>query len=241
MKSLSIVIPMLNEVDLVENALVGLHSLLKEFKVEGFPIDVIIVDAGSGDGSAEAASKMAGEFGWKFKSQALSSPSIGKTIQLSFDLSESEYVLILPVDCQLSLECLSLLKEFDSDYGGFFKNYSPATLLLNIYGFLQNYIRTLALKNVVWTNGIIVKREFLDEENVFCTEGFMEDVLFSDNLKRRTSSFKVMKTPVRVSSRLYFAKTPIVRVLINGFIMSLFRAGFKDPKKLRRIYRFARD
>lgn len=237
MNSLSIIVPVLNEQKILENSLNKLKTVVTNLDILEFWIDVVISDGGSRDGSREIAEKFANANDWKFVTRSLKRPSVAKTVKLGLDMVESDYVMVLPIDCELTIDCLSELRHLECDYGGFRKKYRPSTFALKLYAHAQNIIRTLCFKNLVWTNVIFAKRECWCEPDIFVVGTFLEDVLFSDNLKRKKKDFLMAHAVVYVSSRRYFEKNPILRVLLNGLIMLLFRLGIKDEGLLKKIYK----
>ena len=238
---LSIIVPVLNEEKIIKDSLKMLSSSIDAFKTSTdiFEIEVIISDAGSEDFSIEIVKDFCKERkDFRLCEGQILQPSIGKTVKQGIDESLFSYVLILPVDCRVSSANFTMLKKFiDSkkSYGGFSKYYFNKSLLMKIYAILQNLVRTKFLSHYVWTNGIVLQKMVLNKVPI-PTDGFMEDVVFSDRLKQE---FKhtYMNCPILVDSRLYDQKGPFSRMIINLIIMIFFRLGCKNKHFLKAIYK----
>ena len=235
--NLSILIPVLNEVTFIEKASKKLYKTLYEFEGR-LNYEVVLVDGGSGDGTEKKIAKITKEYGWVKVFHSLKKPSILKTILGGVPYCRGEYTLILPIDCELSsLAFKSLEKallEKKMDYGAFKKRYSPTTLLMSGYAWLQNTIRTKGLKNIVWTNGLFLRTKFLSDQSIMDPVGFLEDVYLSDALKKKT--FLFIDSPILVSTRRYEQRARLLRVLQNGLILLLFRSGVKNLLFLKKLY-----
>ncbi|MDA9189601.1 glycosyltransferase [bacterium] len=236
---IDIIIPILNEQKILPSSLKRLLEL-QDFAVKN-TIKIIIVDGGSADDSYELITKYCETYNNFFCDQEkIKNPSIIRTLNIAKNLSTANTILILPIDCYLSLESLKIvinsLALQDYDYGGLAKKYAPNGPILSLYCKIQNLIRTSLLKNLVWTNCIFLKRDIFFDPEVFIDHGFMEDVYLSDKLKKEKFKFKYINTKLEVSSRRYIQDSPYKRILINLIVIFLFRIGLKSPSKLKKIY-----
>ncbi len=223
---LTLLIPVLNEIQLIEES-------LHRWKLPEGNWEVLVVDAGSRDGTREKAREICETFGWKFVPAALGKPSIGATVEAGLKEATGERVLVLPCDCFLSARALEVwrkMAEQGAICGGFSKRYSPSHAVLSIYAYLQNLIRTRWLRHLVWTNGIYFPRE-----TKIPTLGFLEDVLLSDHL-RKNPGWRFIPLPIQVSARRYYPKKILRRMLVNFSILTFFRLGYRDFAKLKRLY-----
>jgi glycosyltransferase involved in cell wall biosynthesis len=242
---LCILIPVLNEVKLIDNAL---EQLSKQIDSQ---IQVVVSDPGSTDGSIEKIEQITqNRSQWMFINSHICAPSIAKTVVQAIPLVQAPLCLILPIDCsmtQINLkEFIEQSRAADADYGCFYKTYHHTSYLLRPYAGIQNLFRTRWLKNMVWTNGIWLKTSILKNPRTWSTPGFLEDVILSDHLKKYKA--KIYSSPIRVSARLYQRDRIIKRIVINAFIISLYRLslwmnclpGMKQwptIEELRKLYR----
>ena len=233
---LTIIVPVLNEREIIKESLIGLASSLKGCH-RCDQCEVVVVDAGSTDGTDCVARAYCEVRGWCFTGGRLTDPSIGKTIQLGLMQASGDYVLLLPCDCRISSagmrELMEACSQQGQDYGGFYKVYVPDSFGLRVYASLQNLLRTALLKNLVWTNGIWFRRSLVKAEKLPCG-GFLEDVQLSDLLKRQFQ-IQLLSAPIEVSARRYTAGS-LRRILINLVVIGLYRVGFRDVRRLRRFY-----
>ncbi len=235
---LSFIIPILNEEDIILDALNNLEAALNTSKFKSHEVKVLICDGGSTDNSLEIVTKYClenSQFSLHF--ETLSPPSIGKTVSIGLSHFTGEYLLILPIDCLISTISINALKNIiDNKHyecGGFSKIYSPKRIYF--YELLQNIVRAKILKNLVWTNGIWLKRELVSKVNFTNEAGFLEDVILSDQLKK--FQFYLLPEHITVSARNYLQSKPIFRIFLNLFIILSFRAGNKDLKQLKSLYK----
>ncbi len=236
MIKLSIVIPVYNELDLLKKKLTFLFDLKKYYSDK---VEIIIFDSNSSDGSNEVLNYIRKQelarikyFNSDFSSE---SRSIGRALAQATQYSLGEITLVLPVDVDLSLNAIVYLISTDSNkilWGCFYKKYSGAGILMSIYSNIQNIIHTLVLKQAVWTNVIFFRTELRVKIPV-C--GFLEDVIFSDNLNQIAKP-SICKIPVLVSARKYLNDGEWRRIIDNGIIIFLFRLGYSNFDKLKKYY-----
>ncbi len=229
MELLTIIIPVFNEEKVLPKAL-ELLSFLKSS-------EIIFVDSGSSDSSVSLIEDFIGEksCGWRVVKESFDSPSIGKAVSKGVNLAETEYVLILPVDCFLSINAFKELGYYlkrGFSWGGFEKVYTSKTLLKGLYASLQNVIRTRLFRNLVWTNGFFGKRRLL--ETNLSTKGFLEDVELSDRLKKESLPI-ILAEKIEVSDRKYQGRV-LKRIFLNLSILFLYRLKLKSVEELRELY-----
>src|SRR5687768_16395051 len=97
---ISIVVPVLNENNLVSNRLAELATSLQSFEKSSW--EVIVSDAGSTDGSTALIGDACRRHGFFPIYGDIPNPSIGKTVVQGLERSAGDLVLILPIDAALS-------------------------------------------------------------------------------------------------------------------------------------------
>ncbi|MGE3975325.1 MAG: glycosyltransferase [Bdellovibrionales bacterium] len=235
----SIVVPILNEVNLVSTCLGYLQSTLADLSRRKIgQWEVVVSDAGSTDGTVKLINKFMTKENWKFEKSNISHPSIGKTIKQGIHVATGDYIWILPVDTRLQIDAFVDLWEIVShdhaDYIAFPKLYAPSTTLLKLYQFLQNTIRLKLLKHVVWTNGIVLSKRIFESYDV-PTVGFMEDVIWSDQLRKKIPLL-ILTHPIEVSTRRYHPSGILRQIFVNFIVMLLYRIRLVKPQNLKTIY-----
>lgn len=227
----SLVIPVLNELPLLEGALESLHAALGQ--APG-PWEVVISDAGSRDGSVDRLRQMVAQKLWRLVEENFPAPSVGKTVASGVAAARGEVIVVLPIDTRLSEAALGELRrslESGVSCGGFPKRYVPSTALLACYAKAQNFFRSRLRRHLVWTNAIFARRAILQVS----TGGFLEDVELSDRL-RDQQGWRLMSQPVEVSARRYYPDRSVGRICLNGLILVLHRLRLARPQTLKRIY-----
>jgi hypothetical protein len=146
-------------------------------------------------------------------------------------------VLILPIDATLDTDSLRELASAalsGAFWGGFQKAYQPQTGLLRLYAWLQNAVR-LSRGHLVWTNGIFFIYSKTDLDKIpIC--GFLEDVMFSDEMRKKAAP-KILKGPILVSSRRYYPDRIFARICVNLLIIFLHRSRLVGIARLQRLYK----
>src|SRR4051812_26561531 len=104
---ISLIVPMLNEREIVEVTLGSLAHLVAELTG---PWEVIIVDAGSKDGTREIAEGVCARHGWRFCDAAGATRSVGGTVSAGAAVARGEILLVLPADTSVGMEGLRELR-----------------------------------------------------------------------------------------------------------------------------------
>lgn len=238
---LTIVIPVFNESQMINECLARLQTLLPPARQSGpEDFEIIFSDPGSTDGSIDEIHAALLPSAVRSVTLRLKHPSVGRTVKLGLEQARGEYVLVLPCDVGLERSALSelieALRRSQPAWGAFPKRYEPTTLFLNVYLWLQNFVRLRILKNAVWTNGFFFRRNLIQEVG-WPDADFMEDVMLCDRLKLSGKPM-LLKSRLTVSSRRYYPRRSSRRILVNWLIITLFRLGYQDLKRLKAIYVF---
>lgn len=236
---LSIAIPFYNEGEILNKSLLHLANELSQFDE---PIEVFLCHSGSVDSSNSIAQNFINEQSknnvtWNFI-DSKKRLSCGQSSSRVASLFKGQWLLVLPVDCMIDrrhLEALLNLSHTEG-WGGFEKIYEPSSFLLKNLEQLLNTIRSRWLHHLVWTNGIFISNS-LYKKHPIPTPGFMEDVIWSNRLRRSHYPFHLLRPPITASSRRY-QKNGISRTILrNVLIMILFRLKLLSIQRLEKLYR----
>jgi glycosyltransferase involved in cell wall biosynthesis len=229
-KSLSIIIPILNEEEQLPVFFNSIDQLARLYT----DIEWIFVDGGSEDRSIELIQSFVLKAKMDLIIKRFQSPSIAKGVRAGLDYCLASTVLVLPVDCHIKRVHLDLiLGEVDSlVWGGFYKSYTSTNWYYRLYAYLQNLMLTRFGQNIVWTNLLIAKKTLWQQH--LEVMGFLEDVFFCDKLKAHAPGC-LFKKSVKVSNRRYQGHF-FTRIRKNLVIMILYRLGFTDIDRLKKIY-----
>jgi glycosyltransferase involved in cell wall biosynthesis len=229
MNNLTIIIPLLNE-----------DKHLKSFLniIDTYPngMKFLFCDCGSTDNTLNILKSLNTAKNIDIYTEKVPNPSISKTISIAKQHITTPFCMIHPIDanCSSALKDIDTILKKDLSYILFYKKYVPNHYLLRLQEFLLNNIRVKIFKSFVWTNCPIFKTEIYKEILQF-NEGFLEDVLISDFLKKTYSPY-ISKQHVLISSRKYFKDGHNKRFLGNALIMLLFRFKLKSVKDLKKMY-----
>ncbi|MCX7793319.1 MAG: TIGR04283 family arsenosugar biosynthesis glycosyltransferase [Thermodesulfovibrionales bacterium] len=220
---LSVIIPALNE----ENFIIRCIESAKTLN----PSEIIVVDAGSSDKTAELAER---EGALVIKS----SPGRGIQLMKGALASEGEILMFLHADSIIS-EPLDIKSYINNGFsGGFLRlKFDYHTLSLRLVEFFAN-LRAKLLNLPYGDQAIFVRRDIFYEIGGFRDYPFLEDIDFVMRLRKR-GRLASIPVPVIVSSRRLlkgYPLSPIFVSLRNVMIVMLFLMGF-SPFKLKRLYK----
>ncbi len=119
--------------------------------------------------------------------------------------------------------------------GGFKKSYNPSSWILRGYIYLLNQLYLTGMHCLVGTNAIFVTRAIFERMNGFPEAAFLEDMMFSECLKKQ-GRIAIIDHPVIVSSRKYFKNGVIRQIWRNVRVVLGYKFLHESPVKLRAIY-----
>jgi|CXWL01.1.fsa_nt_gi rSAM/selenodomain-associated transferase 2 len=224
--TVAIIIPVLNERMFIIEALQRVSCLGAD--------EIIVVDGNSIDGTYESVKE---RFPYV---RCLKMACANRALQMNAGAKEalSDILVFFHADSRLPVHSINNIQSImKKGYvgGGFMKKYEPANVILNIYGFLINYIYLGLYKNLVGSNAIFIRRDLFESLKGFPEVNFMEDVLFAKILKE-AGRLSVIDEPVIVSSRRYQKNGVLKQIVRNVRIMFDYQYLQRDPQELRKVY-----
>lgn len=222
---ISVVIPVLNEALQIDDALAALES-------QATPHEVIVVDGGSGDRTAEFAAR---------RGVRVLQAAAGRGAQMNAGagVASGDILLFLHADTRLPAGGLAAVAaavdELGAGSGGFLKQYQGGNALLTAVGAVLNGVRTRWFRALVGTQAMFVRRDLFESLDGFREWAFLEDVDLSDRLRRGPQPVAVIPLAVRASARRYTQRGTVHQILVNAIVLSLFRLGV-GPERLARLY-----
>lgn len=217
-----VVVPIINEANIIPQALTGLSWLPKN--------QIIFVDGGSSDGSAALLS----ERGYKcVQSEA------GRAVQMNYgaNISKSDIVVFLHIDTSFnSSNFLNIKKAYKQGYlsGRFNVKLSNNDIRYRIISFFIN-IRSRLTKISTGDQIIFVRRDVFNLIGGYEQIPLMEDVALSRQL-RRLGCVACLKDTVITSSRRWQARGIVSTVILMWKLRLLYWLGV-DVNKLSKMYR----
>lgn len=217
----SIIIPTLNEGPSIAEAVRRAREL--------GPAEVIVVDGGSDDGTAQNAAQA---------DRVLLAPR-GRGTQQNAGASAScgEVLLFLHADCWLepgSLEAVFAALEDARCVGGCFRQAIAAEG--RKYRWLEwgNALRVRLWTLAYGDQGIFVRRSVFERLGGFPPLAMMEDLFFMKRL-RHEGKFALLDTRLHVSPRRWEQQGVVRQTARNWFLTGLAQAGV-SPDRLVRLY-----
>ncbi len=224
--TVSIIVPIANERELIADALKHFLSLGAD--------ELIVVDGGSTDGTHQ---QMEDKFpGIPFFQTAY--PNRAMQMNLGAFESTGDVLLFLHVDMRLPQVAVVCIREKIRDgfvAGGFTKRYVPSNCWLRTYAACLNTIYLRWMHCLVGTNAMFVKKSVFDVLHGFAETAFLEDVSFSDCVKK-LGRLAIIRGPVSVSSRRYLQNGIAKQIIRNGRILLGYKVFREDPEDLGMIY-----
>ncbi len=224
---LSIVIPVLNEQGMLEQKLLKLKILTRQFETQ---IDVIFVDGGSQDQSIE----LIREHGF----HCISSKS-GRACQMNAgaELAHAEYILFLHVDTDLPEDFNIVINQIKNckPLWGFFKlRLSNNKKIFRLLAFLIN-LRSALTSVSTGDQGQFFQRLAFMQSGGFLTLPLMEDIEIAKRFRKKTKPLVIgekMESSARRWEQAGIAKT----VVLMWSLRFAYWLGV-DPEILARFYR----
>lgn len=226
-QKISIILPVLNERELIEGCLEHLLSLK--------PDEIIVADGGSSDGTAEWLRDC------ELPVQVIQTPP-GRARQMNAGAvqAKSEILLFAHADLIFPADALARIRnalEQGREYGGFFKKYRPESFLMKLYRWSLNHLYLNFFKRLVGSNGLFMNRSFYHKIGGFPNVPFMEDLELMREALRHASPTIISDSSVLVSSRRYQQKGSLRQMVRNGLILFQYTFLKKSPQELEDIYR----
>lgn len=225
---ISIIIPTLNEETHLERLLVQLSKYATDVSHE-----LIVVDAHSIDRTREIAQKYCDHI-------LISAPGRGGQLNRGASVATGEILWFLHADTQISLDCIPKLLHRVSEgaRGGCFRlQFSDPHWSYRMIAWGSN-LRAEYLKSFYGDQGIFVERELFWSLGGFREIPIMEDLEFSQRL-RKAASVSLVDATLDTSPRRF--QKGILRTLL---LMQSLKFAFHlkvDPKVLAKWYRAVKD
>jgi len=219
---ISVIIPVINEASLIEQAIASSWASGVD--------QVIVVDGGSTDGTAERASQQ--ECDW-----LRSEP--GRAIQQNAGaaVADGDLLLFLHVDTVLPVNAAEQLRNAvhgTSGYGGFRQRIAHPGRL---FRWLEagNAWRIQRCGMVYGDQGLFLTRATWQELGPFPEEPLMEDYILSRRLKKRLRPI-LLPGPLQVDPRRWVRHGVVRQTVRNRLIAAAYLAGV-TPTRLASYYR----
>jgi rSAM/selenodomain-associated transferase 2/rSAM/selenodomain-associated transferase 1 len=224
--SLSVIIPALNES-------AQIHAAIQSAR-KGFPLEVIVVDGGSGDGTVQVASKAG--------ATVIQSPR-GRAVQMNVGAGVSRgcYILFLHADTRLPdgypVHIRKILN--DSAVGGAFRfgiaqPFSGRRLVEWMTNFRARYFLM-----PYGDQAIFVRRQDFIDMGGYKPMPIMEDYDFIKRLRRK-GRIAIADATAMTSGRRWLLLGALRTTLINQLVIAGYHCGVA-PEKLRKFYRNAKN
>jgi rSAM/selenodomain-associated transferase 2 len=218
----SVIIPTLNEVGIIESSLKDLLSHSGDF-------EVIVADGDSSDGTLDLISQFP-----EVKLVA-SLRGRGKQMNAGAKVASGDIFLFLHADTSLPPHAFSTIEETMSQArvvgGCFYLSFGRRSPLLSLYSLFSR------INHILFTYGD--QGLFLDSKTFWALGGFgdipiMEDVEIQRRL-RRMGRFVKIAEPTVTSARRYIKYGIMRQQILNALLVFLYHLGF-SPHLLKRFY-----
>ena len=221
--SVSIIIPILNEENIIERLIKNLNKLEGEF-------EVIFSDGGSSDKTVNIIENISN---YKIVHSAK-----GRAKQLNNGVKESKYDILffLHSDSIIEKDVLIKIEKFikNNNKAGCLKiKFDSKKILMHICGFFSNL--RVKLRHIAFGDqGIFIEKKLFNDIGMFDDIALMEDYKLSIKLKK-VSPIKFIDSYI-ISSARRFEKNGIIRTMFYmQKLQYMFRNG-EDIEKIANIY-----
>lgn len=221
----SIVLPILNEAEQVSNRLQALTELLKRAAANTY--EIIVVDGGSEDNSAELACE--------FADQVINSAR-GRALQMNAGaaMARGDVLLFLHADTLLPERALDFINSKVPAWGWFNVRLSGENMLFRIIETMMN-LRSRLSRVATGDQAMFVRRELFNTIGGFPQIALMEDIALS-KLLRKQARPTIISQPVITSSRRWQQHGIIKTVLLMWWLRLLYFMGVSPARLVRSYY-----
>lgn len=222
--SISIIIPLYNEIDIIDK----LIENLKQFKDS---CEIIFVDGGSSDGTDELIKKT---------HRLVYSPKKGRANQMNYGASKSkgQILLFLHADSILSSDAIDHIDQTISSgnkVGCFKIKFNSRNIFMKICGRMSNL--RVSIRNIAFGDqGIFISRDYFYELGGFPAIPLMEDYKLSMNIKADGQKIALAKTKIITSERRFVETGRLKAMAKMQKLQYMYRRG-KDIEVIANLYK----
>jgi rSAM/selenodomain-associated transferase 2 len=219
----SIIVPVFNEAPLI-------RSFLRHLRERAGGAEMIVVDGGSTDGTAELAQGFCDQL-------VVSEPGRAKQMNAGARAVRGDILWFVHVDAEVPWGCLAEIERIMDDpkvAGGFFRIRLAQNLVYRLTDSFAHYAG-IVLRMRCGDHGIFCRRTVFVDVGGFPEVPLMEDVEFFRRLQRR-GRVTCSQKRILASPRRYETIGPVRLTLAYGFIAALYVLGI-PLKKLASIYK----
>ncbi|MEH6588282.1 MAG: TIGR04283 family arsenosugar biosynthesis glycosyltransferase [Halioglobus sp.] len=217
----SFVIPTLNEA-------AGILQLLADLRARFPDAQLIVVDGGSSDGTADLATPLC---------DILINSAAGRALQMNRGALEAsgQYILFLHADSQPSVDADTLQRYLaDTPAWGFCRvRIDGDSAVFRMISFFMNW-RSRLTRVATGDQMLFIHRDLLQRAGGFDEIPLMEDVAFSKRL-RALASPRLIAEPVTTSSRRW-QEAGVLRTILQMWCLRLAYFLGVSPRRLWRYY-----
>lgn len=190
--NISLVIFCYNELGSIEPLILASSGILKTISSK---YEILVVDDGSTDGTAQAAQEVARKFPDTVKVIChTTNMGIGMALRTGYDAATMEYICAIPGDGQFNIKQLAILKDFDdSVYYSFYRvttNYSfYRSLLTWINRLFNQHLLGIYLRDVNWVK--VYRKSQLQAVNPRLRSSLIESEICAKLYKKGVMPFEI--------------------------------------------------
>lgn len=219
---ISIIIPTLNESEIIGETLSGLLAIEDDF-------EIIVSDGGSTDETSSIVKS--------FSDVKFIKSLDGRSIQMNNGaaVAKGDVFLFLHADTELPKGALSLIRDCLRDAevvgGSFFIEFDSKRTMLKLYSLLS---KVNSIFTTFGDQALFVRSEMFKTIDGFAQIPIMEDFDFQRRL-RRIGNFVKLKQPVKTSARRFLKNGIITQQAKNVLLVLLFCLGV-SPFFIKKLY-----
>jgi rSAM/selenodomain-associated transferase 2 len=224
--TISAIIPTFNEAATIEAAVRGAQRVADE---------VIVVDAGSSDGTRERADAA-------FATVIASPKGRGTQLHRGAEEARGDVLLFLHADVRAPAEARGAMIRALVDPrivgGNFHLRYVPASWAARLFTW-ANHVRRHYLQIYYGDSGLFVRKEAYHRAGGFRPIPLFEDYDLVERLERTGRTAYVREVTLEASARR-FERRPVSTLLLWSTLQTLYSAGV-SPERLARLYADKRE
>ncbi len=217
----SLIMPMRNEASGIQQSLMPLQAQ------RGAELEIILVDGGSSDATAERARPLVDQL-------VESPPGRARQMNAGAAVARGDCLVFLHADTCLPDNFTEIIRQQVTGWGRFDVQLSPASPLLNLVAWMMNQ-RSRLTHICTGDQALVIRRALFEQVGGYAEIPLMEDIELCKRLRRHSHPAR-LRPPLTTSSRRWQKHGTMRTIVLMWWLRLAYWLGV-SPQRLARWYR----